>query len=111
MQALLINGMGYFGDCALGPGGSKTPINCSVADYSVPPGRSAQQPWATATNPGARVLAAAVLSVLPSCQRQSLVPALQLLLRRRPDLFHPSSTHLTSHPAAAIVSAAAMGCC
>lgn len=51
-QAVLINGRGFYGDCALGPAGNSTPINCSVASYWVPPGRTTQQPWASATNAG-----------------------------------------------------------
>lgn len=54
-QSLLINSRGCYLDCALGPGGSKDPVNCSIpaANYWIGPGRSAQQPWASAVNPGA----------------------------------------------------------
>ncbi|KAL4433040.1 hypothetical protein ABPG77_006467 [Micractinium sp. CCAP 211/92] len=53
-QSLLINSRGCYLDCALGPGGSKNPVNCSIpaANYWIGPGRSAQQPWASAVNPG-----------------------------------------------------------
>lgn len=52
MQAILINGRGYYGDCTLNAGGVTTPTNCSVQNYWVPPGASAVQPWASAVNPG-----------------------------------------------------------
>ncbi|KAL4428183.1 hypothetical protein ABPG75_002272 [Micractinium tetrahymenae] len=53
-QSLLINSRGCYLDCALGPGGSKDPVNCSIpaANYWIGPGRSAQQTWASAVNPG-----------------------------------------------------------
>lgn len=51
-QALLINGRGYFPDCAIRPGGSTALPNCSLTQWWVPPGRSAVQPWASAVNPG-----------------------------------------------------------
>ena len=43
-QALLINGRGYFPDCAIRPGGSTALPNCSLTQWWVPPGRSAVQP-------------------------------------------------------------------
>jgi L-ascorbate oxidase len=51
-QAVLINGRGYFPDCSIGAGGSTALPNCSVTQWWVPPGRSAVQPWASASNPG-----------------------------------------------------------
>lgn len=51
-QSLLINGRGFYGDCAIGPGGSTALPNCTVPQYWVPPGRSTVQPQASAVNPG-----------------------------------------------------------
>ncbi|KXZ44185.1 hypothetical protein GPECTOR_71g546 [Gonium pectorale] len=53
-QALLINGRGFYGDCPLfAPAGANpTPPVCAPTSFTVPPGRSAQQPWASNNNPG-----------------------------------------------------------
>jgi hypothetical protein len=53
-QSILINSKGYFADCAIGAAGSTVEPTCAVTQYSVPPGRSAVQPWASAVNPGGR---------------------------------------------------------
>jgi hypothetical protein len=49
-----VNGKGYYADCPLfpGTGGGAAPPTCTPKDFTVPPGRSAQQPWASANNPG-----------------------------------------------------------
>ncbi|GAB4813291.1 hypothetical protein N2152v2_000337 [Parachlorella kessleri] len=51
-QSLLLNGHGFYQDCALGPGGNMKNITCDVTSQWVPKGRSVQNPFAAATNPG-----------------------------------------------------------
>ncbi|GIL81975.1 hypothetical protein Vretimale_1452 [Volvox reticuliferus] len=53
-QAILINGRGFYGDCQLfpGSGGNSAPPTCMPSTFTVPPGRSPAQPWASNNNPG-----------------------------------------------------------
>ena len=51
-QSILLNGHGFYQDCALGPGGNTKNISCDVTSQWVPKGRSVQNPFAAATNPG-----------------------------------------------------------
>ncbi|KAG1672998.1 hypothetical protein FOA52_005928 [Chlamydomonas sp. UWO 241] len=53
-QAILLNNHGFYADCELfaGSGGSTGPPTCDPKDFTVAAGRSAQQPWASAFNPG-----------------------------------------------------------
>lgn len=51
-QSILMNGKGYYGDCALGPYGSSDPPTCDVSSQWVAGSRSPQQPEASETNPG-----------------------------------------------------------
>lgn len=51
-QSTLINGKGFYGDCTLNPGFGGGAAACSPSVFTVPPGRSPQQPWASALNPG-----------------------------------------------------------
>ena len=52
-QSTLLNNLGMFSDCAMGPFGNTKPIACSPTLQWVPPGRSQAQPWASPTNKGA----------------------------------------------------------
>lgn len=56
-QAILINGQGFYGDCQLfAPAGASTaPPTCAPSVFTVAPGRSVQQPWASNNNPGTDV--------------------------------------------------------
>ncbi|GIL43898.1 hypothetical protein Vafri_1486 [Volvox africanus] len=53
-QAILINGRGFYGDCQLFPGSGANPVppTCTPTTFTVPPGRSPAQPWASNNNPG-----------------------------------------------------------
>lgn len=61
-QSTLLNGHGYYGDCAL-LAGSNTEIapKCNVTLQWVPPGRSSVLPYNSPRNPGVRVNPAAIL--------------------------------------------------
>ena len=56
-QATLINGQGFYGDCQLNPvvAGNQGALSlpCNLTTVTVLPDESAQQPWASAANPGA----------------------------------------------------------
>ena len=52
-QAVLFNGRGFFGDCALGGAGNTSEPACGPPALTIPPGRSsALNPAASASNPG-----------------------------------------------------------
>lgn len=52
-QSVLLNGKGFYGDCALLQGGNSNPLMCNVTTASVPAGRSAINPQTTQANQGA----------------------------------------------------------
>ena len=53
-QSILINEKGFYGDCTLYPGGGggSAPPSCNASVFTVPPGRSTVQPWASDLSPG-----------------------------------------------------------
>ena len=51
-QAVLFNGRGFWGDCALGGAGNTTEPVCIPPALTIPPGRSALNPAAASSDPG-----------------------------------------------------------
>ena len=54
-QSTLLNGHGYYGDCAVLSGseaGAVDPPVCNATLHYVPPGRSSVMPWQAPDNPG-----------------------------------------------------------
>ena len=69
-QSVLLNGYGYYGDCAL-LAGSNTAIapKCNVTLQWVPPGRSSVLPYNAPSNPGVHVKPATALMPAYTDQR------------------------------------------
>lgn len=53
-QSILINEQGFYGDCTLfpGSGSGSTPPSCNASIFTIPPGRSSVQPWASDLSSG-----------------------------------------------------------
>lgn len=51
-QSILLNGNGFYQDCAINSITSTTPPACNVTALWVPPSRSALNPFASSVNPG-----------------------------------------------------------
>ena len=68
-QSTLLNGHGYYGDCAL-LGGANTaiPPKCNVSLQWVPPGRSSVLPFASPENPGMPAASESVAMLLTGMQ-------------------------------------------
>ena len=60
-QSILLNGHGFYGDCALLDGGNfLVDPKCNVTAQWVPPGRSSILPYNAPSNPGARSFSSGV---------------------------------------------------